>query len=431
MPGARRPPAAPGGRPLVGHTLSFLREPLGALTRWGHTDDDVSGVRIAGRQFCLVSDPELTRQVLAGGDDYRKAEIVRDRLGTLQGGSLVLLEGDEWRERRALLGDGFTGSQIAGADQVTVERTVANVEQWPTEIRADEEMQSLALVILARALFGIELEGEDTPIHEAADAVLARLNPRNLAAFLPEWAPTPTNYRFRRAVARLHERIDDVVAASDGSPGSDLLSILLVAGVDDHRIRDELIALLFAGFDSTATALSTTLGLVADHEEIQTALRSELAAVLDGDRPTATDLEDLELLDSVVQEALRLYPPQYALFREPSSPVTLGGYRVDQGTTVVLSPWVCQRDPSHWQAPARFRPWRWQADCDRTEFAYFPYGVGPRTCLGRSLAAQTIRLVVAVVCQRRRLSLEGSLEVTAGPTLSPGQIELRAERDRH
>jgi cytochrome P450 len=273
----------------------------------------------------------------------------------------------------------------------------------------------------------MELRGERTPIHEAADDILARMNPRSLSAFLPEWVPTPTNYRFRRAVRTLHATIDAEVSDAENSDGIDnLLGVMLAAGVDPEQIRDELIALLFAGYDSTATALTVTLGLIANNPDVQRRLRRELRESLSGQPPTPDDLEQLSFLDAVVRESLRLYPPQYALFREPTDAVTLGGYRVGPEVTVVLSPWVCQRDGSHWQAPEMFRPDRWGSERERPAFAYFPYGGGPRHCLGRGFAEQTIRLVVAVVCQRRRLHLEGELSVSAGPTLAPGPVELRA-----
>jgi len=435
-----RPPLAPGSQPVVGHTLPFLRDPLGALQRGGQTEAGIARLRVANRQICLVTDPAATREILAtDADNYRKAELVRDRLGTLQGGSLVLLDGDEWRERRELLRPAFGGSQVRTAGSLTTRYAAEMVDRWSTRspIDATEQMQTLSLSILARALFGLDLEGGETPIHKAADDIMARLDPRSVSAYLPEWLPTPTNYRFRRAVSTLHDRIDSLVAdSSTGDPDTDLLSVMLTAGLDPERVRDELIALLFAGYDSTATALAVTLGLLGDHPEIQSRLRSELTNTLDGRTPTPDHLDDLRLLDAVVRESLRLYPPQYILFREPTVDRTVAGYRIDRGTSVVLSPWVSQRDPRFWDAPGAFRPDRWldsetATERNRPEFAYYPYGGGPRHCLGKLLADQTIRLVVAICCQRRQFRLQDALSVTAGATLSPGEIRLRTVRDQY
>lgn len=443
-----QPPVAPGGQPLVGHTLSLLREPLAALERWGSTDGDLVRARVAGRDVRLVTAPGAVREVLVTDSDaYRKAEIVRERLGTLQGGSLVLLEGTAWRERRRTLQPAFTRERVAAAGPLTTRYATESVEAWPTDrpVRADEAARDLALALLARALFGLDLRGERTPIHRAADDIMARLDLQSVSTYLPEWVPTPTNRRFRRAVATLHDRLDAIVAArADGdgdgaTDGTDLLSTMLAAGLPPDRVRDELIAFLFAGFDSTATALACTLGLVADHAAVQDTLWRELDTVLGDEPPAPAALPDLPYLDAVVRESLRLYPPQYLLFREPTEPVELAGYSVDPGTMVVLPPWLLHRDERFWDDPAAFRPARWTgadpsgtptaAGPDRPEYAYFPYGGGPRHCLGMRLADQTLRLVLAVVCSRRRLDLVGDLSVAAGPTLSlDGGVTLRGHR---
>jgi len=430
MPATNGPPTAPGGQAVLGHTVPFLRDPLRTLGQVGRDTESVAVVTIAGQQFCLVSEPSLVKDVLVtDASEYRKAEIVRENLDTLQGGSLVLLEGEQWRERRGVLQAGFVGESVTAAGSLTTRYATDAVADWPTEIRADERLRTLSLSILARALFGLDGEAQ-APIHEAAEDVIARMNPRTLSAFLPEWVPTPANYRFRQAVATLHEQFDAVVAEAGGdSPEGHLLSVMLASGLDPEKIRDELIALLFAGYDSTATALALTLALLGDHPDAQAALRRELAQVLDGRTPTPGDLDDLPTLDAVVRESLRLYPPQYVLLRQPDRDVELGGYDLAAGTTVVVSPWVCQRDPAYWDDPGAFRPERWDSDRDHPDFAYFPYGAGPRHCLGRGLAAQTIRLVVAVVCQHRQLKLRDEPSVTAGPTLSPGPLELRTFPD--
>jgi cytochrome P450 len=434
------PPPAPGGRAVLGHTLSFVRGPLDALARWSEADPPVLTARVAGRTVVVVTEPAPVREVLvANAGSYRKAGVVRERLGTLQGGSLVLLEGEQWRDRRRIAESAFGPDRAATTASLTTRYATETVDAWPADgvVRADRQARNLSLSILARALFGLDLRGERTPIHEAADDVLARMDLQSPSAYLPEWVPTPTNRRFRRAVATLHERLDGAVEGRAGrdSAGDDLLSVMIEAGVDPEAIRDELVAFLFAGFDSTATALSCTLGLLGNHRAVREDLWEELDTVL-GDRiPTHSDLQDLPLLDAVVRESLRLYPPQYVLFREPTTRVSLGGHRIPEGTTVLLPPWTCHRDGSNWAYPERFRPRRWLETGDRADgrdgpsFAYFPYGGGPRHCLGIRLANRILRLVVAVVCIRRRFETVGAVSVAAGPTLSlDGGVELHTRR---
>lgn len=429
MTSVPRPPLASGARPVVGHSLAFLRDPLDSLERWGRTDDSVVRLHIAGRTICMVTDPDAVQRVLAtDADDYRKAEVVREQLGTLQGGSLVLLEGEAWRERRRLLQSGFTSERVAAMGSLTTDYATEMVASWPADrpVALNERVSDLSLAILAQALFGLDISGERTPVHDAADDILARMDMQSVSTYLPEWVPTPTNRRFRRAVATLHDRLDERVArrAAAEETGTDLLATMLAAGLPPETVRDELVAFLFAGFDSTATALACTLGLLGDHPDVQARLHRELESTLGGRDPTPADLPELPVLDAVVRESLRLYPPQYLLFREPTAAVTLGGYHIDPETIVVLPPWVLHRDEQYWTVPKQFRPARWldgdggRSDGERPEYAYVPYGAGPRHCLGARLADQLLRLVVAVVCRRCRLELPGSLSVSAGPTLS-------------
>lgn len=428
-----RPPRAPGAQPVAGHTLSFLRAPLASLRRWGQQESSVVRVRVAGRTVCLATTPAAAKQVLVtDSDDYQKATIVRERLGTLQGNSLVLLEGEEWRDRREMLQSGFTPSAVTAIAGVTTGDAREMVSDWPVgaPVEVVEEARNLVLGILAETLFGLDLRGEETPIHEAATDILARMDMRSVSTYLPEWVPTPTNRRFRAAVATLHEELDTQLADSaDG--GDSLLGVMRRAGLPAETIRDELIALLFAGYDSTATALTCALGLLGNYPDVQSRLRTELEAALGDNRPTPSALSALPVLDAVVDETLRLYPPQYALFREPTSPVRLQGYEIDTGTIVVVSPWVLHRNPALWDDPAAFRPTRWlDESTPRSEFAYIPYGAGKRHCLGRRLANQILRLTVATVCQKRQLQAQQPVDVSAGPTLAVEEpLELRTFRD--
>lgn len=395
----------------------------------------------------VVTRAEAAERVLVGDSgDYRKAAAVSDRLGRLEGGSLVLLEGEAWRERRRTLRTAFAGESVGGASTLATEYARETVAAWEdgARVAVDSVASDLSLSILARALFGLELRGQDTPIHDAADDVMQRLSLRSPSAYLPDWVPTPTNRRYRRAVATLHERLDATVAdridgddASDADAGrADLLSTMVAAGLPAETVRDELIAFLFAGYDSLATALSCTLATVAAHPPVQRRLAAALTETLGDSPPTGEDLASLPYLDAVVRESLRLYPPQFLLLREPTERVVLAGYRVERGTTVVVPPWSLHRSDRYWTDPEAFEPERWLtedgsglATGDRPNGAYLPYGIGPRHCLGKRMADRILRLVVAVVCRDWRFESERPVAVTAGPTLQPSAgFELTAHR---
>jgi len=433
---------------VIGHTAAFLRDPLAALERWGACEPPVVRASVAGRSAVVLTRAGAAEQVLVGDSgDYRKAAAVSERLGRLQGGSLVLLEGEAWRERRRTLRTAVTGGSVGGAATLATEYARERVAAWTdgTTVAVDEAASDLSLSILARALFGLDLRGGDTPIHDAADDVMRRLSLRSPSAYLPDWVPTPTNRRYRRAVATLHERLDATVADRvDGDQAdptadanrADLLSTMIAAGLPAETVRDELIAFLFAGFDSLATALSCTLASVAAHPPVQRRLAAELTETLGDAPPTGEDLESLPYLDAVVRESLRLYPPQFLLLREPTERVTLAGYRVERGSTVVVPPWSLHRSERYWDAPSVFDPDRWLADDgssrdagDRPNGAYLPYGIGPRHCLGKRMADRILRLVVAVICRDWRVESERAVAVTAGPTLQPSDgFDLTAHR---
>ncbi|MEZ3118156.1 cytochrome P450 [Halobaculum sp. MBLA0147] len=435
-----QPPRAPGYWPVVGHTIPFLRSPLSTLDRWGTTDDPIVSASVAGRRVVIITDPRVARQVLVDApNDYRKAALLRDRLGTLQGGSLVLLEGDAWRERREMLTSAFTTDRVAAVDDITAAHTDRVLTDWPSDGTVDLQAtaRDLTLAVLARALFGLDLTGGDTPIHAAAADILARLRLDSPSTYLPEWVPTPTNRRFQRAVATLHDRLDAIVdqqradSADSGDDGG-LLGTLVAAGVPTKTIRDELIAFLFAGFDSTATALSCTLGLLAANPDQQASLVQALLQTVDDESVADASLSACGRLDAVLRESLRLYPPQYVLFREPVTDVSLGGYRVSTGTPTVVAPWVYHHDAEFWDDPETFRPERWLdarddaesgaerrlTDSDRPAVAYAPYGAGPRSCLGRRMANRVLRTAVALICSRYRLTPSDDLVVSGGPTLA-------------
>jgi Cytochrome P450 len=321
----------------------------------------------------------------------------------------------------------FTADRVAGVDGVTAQYTRATVDDWPTAgvVGVQTAARDLTLAILARALFGLDLRGGDTPIHAAADDVLTRLRLDSPSTYLPEWVPTPTNRRFRRAVATLHARLDATVEdRRDTGDEGGLLGALAAAGLSTETIRDELIAFLFAGFDSTATALSCVLGSLAASPEVQRSVATAVGAV---DSLADVPAADCELLDAVVRESLRLYPPQYLLFREPVTDVSLDGFRLPAGRPVVLAPWLYHRDDRFWTDPETFRPRRWLDPTeDRPASAYLPYGIGPRRCVGRQMATRLLHTAVAGVCRRRRLEPVDSLGVAAGPTLAlDGGLSVR------
>jgi cytochrome P450 len=259
---------------------------------------------------------------------------------------------------------------------------------------------------------------------------------------LPDWVPTGGNRRYAAAVRALDAAASEIIGERRAREqrGSDLLSTLLQSRdargrpLDPRLVRDEVVTLLLAGHETTALSLTWTLYLLARHPEAAAKVEAEVDAVIGHRRaPEASDLPNLGYLAKVIGEAMRLYPPVYLVGRQTTRETELGGYRLPAATVLLMSQWVVHRDPRHFSDPASFRPDRWTESLSRAlpRFAYFPFGGGPRICIGQPLALMEAKLVLAAICQRFRLSdaCGAPVDPYAEVTLRPSRpIRLRVAR---
>jgi cytochrome P450 len=437
----RTPPPGPDGLPLLGETLSFLRGGLDWGTELRDEHGDVVAFDAFGRSFVAVYDPDVIEEILVGrSDEFRKGEFETAAGDVIAPGGLIFEEGEAWRRDRRLLQPAFTPDRIRSFADVMVDTTAETVAGWDDGATIDlaDVCPRLTLDVLTRTLLDIELDGErGEVVRAAAGAITDRANAGTMA--LPDWLPTPNKRRFERASGDLDELLADLVAErrADG-PGEhdDLLSALLGAEypdgsrMDEERVRDQLVTFLFAGHETTSLALTFALWLVAGDDDVRKRLDTEYDTVLGDADPTFADLPGLELTDAVVSEALRLYPPVYLLYRQPVQDTTLGGYDVPEDTTLLLGTYAVQHDPRWWDDPDAFRPDRWlDDDGDRPEYAYFPFGGGPRHCIGMRFARMELRLALATVLQRCRFErVSDGLDLDPGATLDVGSVELRVEK---
>jgi cytochrome P450 len=269
--------------------------------------------------------------------------------------------------------------------------------------------------------------------------------------------PTPTRRRYHRRLDALRETIREVVAERRaGNPpanpaeAEDLLGTLVAAAelgaIDDDELVDNAVTFLFAGHETSALGLTYTLYGLAGRPELQDRIRAEVAALEDGLTPAG--IRNCPTLSGAVDEALRWRPPVHTFFREPTEPVTLGGYRVPEGVVLNLSPWTVHHDERWWDEPDRYRPERWLHETDegvdhgddtpgpavgeRPEYAYFPFGGGPRHCIGMRFARQELRLATASILRQfelDRVTEELSLQASAN-TRPAHPVRLRV-RERH
>jgi cytochrome P450 len=227
-------------------------------------------------------------------------------------------------------------------------------------------------------------------------------------------------------------RLDDIIYGfikerrTSGKERNDLLSILLHAQdedgsrMTDRQLRDEAMTLFLAGHETTANALSWTWYLLATHPEVEAKLLAELQTVLGGRAPTVADLPQLPYTEMVVMESMRLYPPVYAFGREAIQACTLGKFQIPPRMTVVLSQWLMHRDPRYWDHPEEFRPERWADGLAKrlSRFVYFPFGGGPRICIGNTFAMIEAVLILATMARRFHFSLQPGYPVVPQTTVT-------------
>ncbi|GAB6861091.1 cytochrome P450 [Haloplanus litoreus] len=415
-----RPPG-PRGEPIFGNSRQYARDPFEFLTACESAYGDVVEVELGPLETYIATNPSDIERILVGDHEkYRKPEFQDDALGRLLGDGLLLSEGEQWREQRTLANPAFDMSRIAGIADTMTRHATAAVEEWNAgdDVDLELEMARLTVKIIADAMLGVDLGEERVrTIQENLEPLGARFEPNPIRFVTPDWLPTRENRAYEAAVRTLEDVVADIVAERRGTEGSvddedppmDLLSILLRAQnrgeQSDEQLRDEVVTMLLAGHDTTALTLTYAFYLLSQHPEAERRVHAELDSVLDGP-PTFADTRELTTLDRVLQETMRLYPPVYVMFREPVVDVKLDGYRVPEGAAIMLPQWAVHRSPRWWDDPGRFDPDRWTRErrADRPRFAHFPFGGGPRHCIGKQFSLLEAKLILAVV--GREYSLE-------------------------
>lgn len=387
-------------------------------------------------QLYFVADPEAIEEVLVKQADCFSKDRTTHLLARVLGNGLLVNEGDSWKRQRRLIQPAFHHQQLRAYADLMVAACQRSFDGWPAEGTRDvhRDMMGLTLDIAARSLLGADISASTDAIGGIVAELMAEFD-RLLGLAgryqLPQWVPTPTHRRLRHCARRLDAIILGIVEKRRRANDTrgDLLSILVNArdedgvAMSDVQIRDEAVTLLIAGHETTALMLCYALRLLAVHPECQERLADELDCVLAGRSPGLGDLEALRYADSVLNESMRLYPPAWGIARRALEPVTITGYPLPKGAELIMSPWVVHRDPRHFEEPERFNPERWEGSLARRlpRFAFFPFGGGPRVCIGNRFALMEAKIALAMAVQRFRFRAipDDTLEVYPSVTLRP------------
>jgi cytochrome P450 len=422
----------PPGTWLLGNLAEFSRDRLGSLARWAQAYGDLVSARFGPRTVLFASHPALVEEVLVHQNrKFIKHYRLRQARQTL-GQGLLTSEGEFWRRQRRLAQPAFHRDRIADYGRFMVDYTQRLVDSWADgEVRdLHVEMMRLTLEIVSKTLFDVKI-GADSADVTAAMETLMHTFVRSTASplIIPRWLPTPINIRVAREVRRLERVLFAIILERrrTAEDRGDLLSMLLHAQdeesghrMTDKQLRDECMTLFLAGHETTANTLAWAWFLLSSHRDVEAGLHAELESVLGGRPPTVDDLPHLKFTEHIITETLRLYPPGWMLGREAIEPLDLGGYRIPRGTTVFMATCVIHRDARWYEAPETFRPERWADGLIQRipRYAYFPFGGGPRMCIGNNFALLEASLVLATIAQKYRLRLAPDAIVRLLPSMT-------------
>jgi cytochrome P450 len=407
-------------------------DPLEYFTGIVREYGDLVALRVLNFRILLINHPDHIEDVLVNHPrKFIKGRVLQANKRVF-GRGLLTSEGDFWLRQRRLAQPAFHRARIAGYASTMVEYTERLLHEWQDGEERDihKEMMRLTLQIVGKTLFDADVEGDAQDVGKSMEQLLEIGANFRRTIFVPRWLPTPTNLRMERAIRKIEKVLYRMIAEkrASGRDAGDLLSMLLAAQdedgsrMTDKQLRDEAITLFLAGHETTANTLSWTWWLLAQNPAVEAKLHNELRTVLAGRAPSLDDLPKLVYTNDIITESLRLYPPAWGTARTAIEDHEIAGYAVPKGSGVSFAQWTVHRDARWYDAPDEFRPERWEGDLLKRlpRFAYFPFGGGPRQCIGNSFALMEAALILATIAQQYRFRL-----VEGHPVVPLASITLR------
>ena len=430
----RADPPGPRRRVPALNALRMGRDPLAFLTTLTREYGDIARVPLGPETLYLFNHPDLVRDVLVTNHrNFHKGRGL-ERAKMLLGTGLLTSEGDFHLRQRRLAQPAFHRQRVAAYGATMASYAAARRDRWRGGLTLDVhvEMMALTLAIVGKTLFDADVEDEAA---EIGAALATTFESFNFGFFLPfgellERLPLPATIRFRKARARLDATIYRLIEErrKSGTDRGDLLSMLLLAqdtegdggGMTDLQLRDEAMTIFLAGHETTANALTWTWYLLSQHPDVETRLHAEVDSALGRRLPTADDLAVLPYTRMVLAESMRLYPPAWILGRRALAPFEADGYEIPGRSIVLMSQYVTHRDARWFPDPERFDPERFSTErqAERPKFAYFPFGGGPRVCIGEQFAWMEGVILLATIAQRWKLRLVPGHPVALQPIIT-------------
>ena len=441
-------------------------DPIRFFEHLVRTYGDAASYKIGPNRIVFFNHPDLIREVLVNKAGSFHKERTQDRMKILLGNGLITSEEPVHRRQRLMAQPAFHRVRIAGYARHMVEMAQQRRAEWTkrtergaTEIDMHDEMMELTLSVVAITLFNTEVNAQVRAINDEVNAVMRLYN---FLVALPQRArwllelPVPGAARFRRARSRLNDVINGMIeehrrSGDKEAADPDLLSMLLSAryedgsAMSDEQLRDEVMTIFLAGYETMANALTWTWYLLAENPQAESRLQAEIDHVLgqgEGARiAKIDDLPRLRYVEQVLAESMRLYPPAWAMGRRAIEDVDIGAWRIERGAYIYFSQYVLQRTDKYWPDPLRFDPERFAREAEpedervagaraaaqrseaarkeaRHPFIYFPFGGGPRKCIGESFAWTEGVLLLSTLAQRFRARIAPGFTPTLYPSVT-------------
>ncbi|HXY33101.1 MAG TPA: cytochrome P450 [Planctomycetaceae bacterium] len=435
----QRQAPSPPGHFLTGHAGQMLRDAAQFLLQAHANYGDIVRLRLGPRTAFALFHPDHVYHVLVKHrDNYTKQSRGYNKLRQVIGNGLLTSEGDFWLRQRRLLQPAFSAARLAGFAGPMVTAAEQMAQSWESAARQGEpidvadEMMRLTMRIVGETLLGTDVTGEASDVGAALTIVIEEVSRRIHTPWnFLERLPVASNRRYERAIQVLDRSVQKIIDEHRGaSAGSDDLLTMLMAARDeetgtqmsDKQLRDEVMTFFLAGHETTAKALTWTFYLLSQHVEVRARLAREVDSVLGGRPATAEDLPKLPYAKNVIQESMRLFPPVWALARMTMQDDQIDDVTIPAGSPVLLSQYVIHRHRGFWENPEGFDPDRFLPERSegRHPYAYFPFGAGPRICIGNHFAIIEAVLILATVTSRWSLNL-----IPGRPVIAESQVTLR------
>lgn len=425
-------PPGPKKKFLGDRLLSLQRDPLRYAQRLQTKYGDVVHFMIGTQHVVMLNHPDLIHDVLATHNRNFTKGYTLQQAKRIVGEGLLTSEGEYHLNHRRLMQPIFHRQQIGNFAPVMVEFAMRTAARWQegTTFNIGRQMEGLTLAIATKTLLGADIEAEAPELGQAVNELMDLFNPLMLLmADILIKLPVPPRQRLYRSTARMDKTIYRLIAEHRTSgAGDDLLALMLRAQegeadavrMTDAQLRDEVFIIMLAGYETLANTMTWLWYLLTTHPEVEAEFHAELDRVLQGRTPTLADVDKLTYTRQVLSEGLRLYPPVWFLDRRALADYTVAGYHVPAGSLLLMSQWLMHRDPRFYSDPTRFNPHRWTPEMQDAlpRYAYFPFGGGPRVCIGEQFAWMEGILLLATIGQRWRVRVQSPEDVRIAPGMN-------------